>query len=477
MPNHSHRAVCAVLVIAVFLSFLPSSAQAAYRPVSSVVLTIGSPSMVVNEFTFPVDPGDSRVTPVVDPAWDRALVPVRCIVEQTGGDVTWAGTTKTVTVSLAGRRVEMTVGSPRARVDGRQVWIDSDHRVVPTISCGRTMAPARFVAESLGGMALWRASDRTITLTLPKQMISVMDMCGHTVTVPRRVIRIATVSSVATQLVFAVAAQDRLVVATFGPSVKGKAMGLIYPRMKDVPSAGDQNAANIETLLAARPDVVLTEDGAAFDRMIAAGLPAYAFSAEKQGELADAIKRLGSLTGHVAEAGSTVALLSAKMSGIREAVDTVPDSMLPRVYMAGSGILKTFGGDFFQTLMVRAAGGVSVSEQLPGGKIDVSPEQILVWNPDVIILTSYTRDSVQDVLNNPKLQNVAAIREKRVYLMPKYVVSWDMPVPESFLGTMWLAKKLHPDIMRFDMAEEIRRFYRQVYDFTVPEADVDVLAS
>jgi iron complex transport system substrate-binding protein len=119
---------------------------------------------------------------------------------------------------------------------------------------------------------------------------------------------------------------------------------------------------------------------------------------------------------------------------------------------------------------------VSVSGQLTGGKIDVSPEQVLVWNPDVIILTSYTQDTVSDVLANPKLQNVAAVRNHRVYVMPKYVVSWDMPVPESFLGTMWLAHKLYPDQVRFDMPAEITRFYKQFYGFTVPAADVSALS-
>jgi iron complex transport system substrate-binding protein len=147
-----------------------------------------------------------------------------------------------------------------------------------------------------------------------------------------------------------------------------------------------------------------------------------------------------------------------------------------KVYVAGTGIFKTFAGDFFQTFMVRSAGGVSVSEQLTGGKVGVSPEQVLIWNPDVIILTSYTLDTVSDVLANPKLQNVAAVRDHRVYVMPRYVVSWDMPVPESFLGTMWLAHKLYPDQVRFDMSAEITQFYQQFYGFTVPAADLAALS-
>lgn len=478
MHTRMLRSICFVfLAAAMLVGGLPFTAvKAAYQPVSSVTLTVGSSTMTVNGFSFPVDPANPKVTPIVEAAWDRALVPIRNVVELTGGDVAWVPATRLVRLSLASHVVELSVGGARARVDGRMVWIDADHRVVPTIVLGRVMVPVRFSAESLGGLATWSAQSRTITLTLPKQMQQVTDMMGHTVMVPRRVIRIATTSPIATQLVFAVGAQNQLVAANFGPAVKGKAMGLIYPRMSQVSDAGNQNEANIETLLAAHPDIVLTEEGTTLAQMKAVGLPAYAFSAEQPGQLTDAITRMGALTGHVAEAAASVSLLTTRMKTITDAVARVEPAMRLKVYVAGTGIFKTFAGDFFQTFMVRNAGGISVSEALTGGKVDVSPEQVLIWNPDVIILTSYTKDTVSDVLANPKLQNVAAVQNKRVYVMPKYIVSWDMPVPESFLGTMWLAQKLYPDLVHFDMAAEIAQFYRQFYGFTVPAADLAALS-
>ena len=471
------RSLLVALTVAILVSAVPcTQVRAAYRPVSSIVLTVGSPTMVVNGFAFPVDASDTSVAPLVDARWNRAVVPIRSIVEMTGGDVTWNAKTATVHLALSGHAVDVTVGKATARVDGRTTWLDTDHRVVPAIVHGRVMIPIRFAAESLGGLAVWTAARGTITLTLPKQMVEVTDMAGNKVTVPRRVIRIATVSATATQLIFAVGAQDQLVAAKFGPAVKGKAMALIFPRMSQIPDAGDQNTANIESLLAVRPDIVLTEAGSMLTALKAAGLPAYAFSAEQPGQLVDGITRMGQLTGRVQQAQKAVDLLNSRMKMVTDAVAAVQAAQRPRVYVAGSGIFKTFGGDFFQTFMVRNAGGVSVSEGISGGKIDVSPEQVLAWNPDVIILTSYTQDTVSSVLANPKLQNVAAVINKRVYVMPKYIVSWDMPVPESFLGTLWLARTLYPDRLHIDLATEIVTFYQQFYGFTVPPADVQALS-
>jgi len=478
MHTRMFHSICLVLIVAALVAAGMSSVRAssAYQPVSSILLTVGSSTMTVNGFEFPVDPANAKVTPIVEAAWDRALVPIRNVVELTGGDVTWMPATRVVRLALADHVVELTVGSARAKVDGRTVWIDTNHRVVPTIVLGHVMIPVRFAAESLGGLAFWSLQNRTITLTLPKQMEQVTDMMGHTVRVPRRVVRIATTSPIATQLVFAVGAQNQLVAANFGPAVKGKAMGLIYPRMSQVPDAGNANTVNIESLLAVHPDIVLTEEGSTLAQMKAVGLPAYAFSAEQPGQLMDAITRMGALTGHAAQATASVSLLTTKMKTITDAVASIETAKRLKVYVAGTGIFKTFAGDFFQTFMVRNAGGVSVSEALTGGKIDVSPEQVLVWNPDVIILTSYTKDTVGDVLANPKLQNVAAVQNKRVYVMPKYIVSWDMPVPESFLGTMWLAQKLYPDRVHFNLTVEIAQFYKQFYGFTVPVADLTALS-
>jgi len=66
---------------------------------------------------------------------------------------------------------------------------------------------------------------------------------------------------------------------------------------------------------------------------------------------------MGQLTGRVQQAQKAVDLLNSRMKTVTDAVAAVQAAQRPRVYVAGSGIFKTFGGDFFQTFMVRNAGG------------------------------------------------------------------------------------------------------------------------
>src|SRR5664280_3707078 len=188
MYTRVYRSICLVLIVTAMLvvGFPSITARAAYQPVSSIVLTVGSPTMTVNGFSFPIDAANSKVVPVVEAVWDRALMPIRDVVELTGGSVTWTPAAKTVRLSLESHVVELTVGNANARVDGRTVWIDTDHRVAPTIILDHVMIPVRFAAESLGGLATWTVQSRMITLTLRKQMTQVTAMMEHIVTGRRR---------------------------------------------------------------------------------------------------------------------------------------------------------------------------------------------------------------------------------------------------------------------------------------------------
>jgi len=152
----------------------------------------------------------------------------------------------------------------------------------------------------------------------------------------------------------------------------------------------------------------------------------------------------GKLTRKSEQAESANKYFKEKLSYIKDKTSNYSGEKKVRVYISGSKLLGTFGKDYFQTFMIENSGGISVSGEVSGGKIDISLEQLLAWNPDVIILTQYTPDSVEEVISNTALAAVKAVKDKRVFKLPSYIVSWDTPVPESFLGTMWIANKLYP---------------------------------
>jgi len=83
---------------------------------------------------------------------DRTYVPVRFLSEALGADVAWDEATKTVTVTKGDKTVVLVIGSTIAKVNGADVQMD----VAPEIAgVGRTMLPARWVAEGLGYQVGW----------------------------------------------------------------------------------------------------------------------------------------------------------------------------------------------------------------------------------------------------------------------------------------------------------------------------------
>ena len=118
-------------------------------------------------------------------------------------------------------------------------------------------------------------------------------------------------------------------------------------------------------------------------------------------------------------------------------------------------------GEMLQTECLRLAGADNVACGLKGFWCDVSPEQVAVWNPDVIFLGS-SKDSydVDKVLKGSQFKTVTAVRQRRVYAFPSNVGWWDWPAPHCVLGVLWSAKTLYPErFADIDMRKVADDFY------------------
>jgi iron complex transport system substrate-binding protein len=127
----------------------------------------------------------------------------------------------------------------------------------------------------------------------------------------------------------------------------------------------------------------------------------------------------------------------------------------------------------YQTQLIEAAGGVSVSADLSGSWNTVSLEQILVWNPDVIVIPPYGSVTVADILGSEDWQSVSAVRAGRVLKMPRVFGTMDTPLPESLLGVVWLSSVFYPERAIFDARVEAADFYQTYYGYTLSSAEAD----
>ncbi len=131
-------------------------------------------------------------------------------------------------------------------------------------------------------------------------------------------------------------------------------------------------------------------------------------------------------------------------------------------------MLSTAGDAMYQSDMIRNAGGINAAAEITDTYwAEISYEQLLAWNPEVIILAADAAYSVEDVLADEVLADCTAVKNGAVYRIPNAIESWDSPVPGSVLGSLWLASVLHGDV--YPAAEyeaAVTEFYETFYGFT-----------
>jgi iron complex transport system substrate-binding protein len=145
-----------------------------------------------------------------------------------------------------------------------------------------------------------------------------------------------------------------------------------------------------------------------------------------------------------------------------------------RVYYVAAGTpLNTDGANTMSADWIQQAGGINVAAAagIDGMNRTVSMEQIMLWNPEVII--SSTHIAAATILSNPQWANVEAVRQHRVYVNPKALYLWARNSSETALQTLWAARTIHPELFGdIDMNRETRSFYRSFFHYQLNDAEL-----
>lgn len=123
-----------------------------------IILQIDNPNMTVGDVKKEIDPGIGT-KPIIENS--RTLLPVRAVVEEMNGNVSWNGDTREVTLKKGGSTIILTIDSTTAYLNGNVQTLDS----APIIRDGRTLLPIRFIAESFGYNVEWEPNERLVTIS------------------------------------------------------------------------------------------------------------------------------------------------------------------------------------------------------------------------------------------------------------------------------------------------------------------------
>jgi iron complex transport system substrate-binding protein len=243
---------------------------------------------------------------------------------------------------------------------------------------------------------------------------------------------------------------------------------------------GRGNTANLEVVLSLKPDLILDvgSTNPTFVSLAArvqeqTGIP-YALLDGRFAATAATYRALGALT-HRRDAAEALARYADEtIATIRQRVAGIPEEKRPRVYYArGPRGLETGLGGSINVETIEFLGARNVAAERKGGLAVVSVEQVLLWNPDVIV--TIDQDFAVNVRRDPVWAEVAAVRSGRVHLSPKLPFGWvDFPpAANRLIGLWWLAKILYPEQFPEDLRTLTRDFYTRFYHVTPDAAQIE----
>jgi iron complex transport system substrate-binding protein len=152
---------------------------------------------------------------------------------------------------------------------------------------------------------------------------------------------------------------------------------------------------------------------------------------------------------------------------VSQRIADMPPEQRPRVYYArGPRGLETALGGSINVETIEYLGARNVAGDRRGGLAQVSLEQVLQWNPDVIV--TIDRDFAASVGRDPTWRSVTAVAAGRVHLAPKLPFGWvDFPPSVNrLIGLWWLAKIFYPTRFTEDLPALTREFYTTFYHVT-----------
>lgn len=297
--------------------------------------------------------------------------------------------------------------------------------------------------------------------------VTVTDQAGREVTIEQESENIVSGYYIATSMLIALDQTSKLTGIENGAG-KRTIYSLSAPELIDLPAMGTMKAFDLEACATLEPDLVIlplrqADTASTLEEL---GYTVLFVNPESPDLLAESIALLGAATGSDERAQSLQSYIDTSLADLTTAIG---DEEAPSVYIAGnSALLKTAGPRMYQHEMILRAGGRNAAEELGDSYwAEISYEQLLAWDPDFILLASDAEYSVEDVLNDSNLQGMRAIENGNVFQLPGNIESWDSPVPASFLGSLYLATKLHPEkYSEASYQASVKEFYETFYGFT-----------
>ena len=316
----------------------------------------------------------------------------------------------------------------------------------------------------------------------------ITDMAGRKVTVPaaENIESVFSAGPVAAIFLYMVA-PDKLLGWNY--ELNDVEKSIILDKYQDLPNFGMGDAVNYEAVIAANPTIAINS-GKINDAMVSdcdalsesLGIPVVAVDNELNNS-AEAFRFMGELLG-VEDHAEELAQYAEQVFTDINALSDIPEEKKVSVYFGnGEDSLETAprGSQHAQILDAINAVNVADLELGDGSRVQISAEQLLAWDPDVIVVNGEPKadksgnSAVEDILSNPDYASLKAVQDQKVYGTPNAPFSWvDRPAgPNRLIGMRWFSALIYPEYIKCDINEEIHKFFDLFYHVDLSDEQLE----
>jgi iron complex transport system substrate-binding protein len=303
--------------------------------------------------------------------------------------------------------------------------------------------------------------------------LTLIDMAGRTVTIPQPVERVVSTFPEETRVLVEVGGADKLVGVSsylsdeiYAPNFL---MLIAYPQLKELPGTGSYRDPNFEQIVSLYPDVVISGNSGpenADTIQEKTGVPTVAISAKfeytGEGGAFEAYRLAGAVVGNEDEAEELITFIEDELDKVKQITSEISEDERIKVYYLCFDLTQPYSA--YEP--IELAGGINVARIGPEASVTVSEEQIIKWNPDVILIhstsKSHSMGTVEDILSDPELQSINAIKDGRVYYSKGGYVGGNPA--SAVVEVLYMSKLFYPEEFEdMDVEAEGNRILERFY--------------
>ena len=317
--------------------------------------------------------------------------------------------------------------------------------------------------------------------TSPPATITIKDCAGRQVEIPAKVNRIACLCPDAAYTLAMFDQGDKIVAVVNGIK-RDIILTDMYPAIKDLPMPKSSGVINIEELISTKPDVVfvkrdISSSDAEVEKLKKVKIPFLVVDYNNIKEQQYAAEMIGKVVGETEKAKQYTQYYQDCINRVKERTQDIDSQQRVRVYHSINEATRTDVAGSLSDEWLQAAGAYNVSSQeklrLLEGKYFASLEQILLWNPEVILVNE--TGVANYILTNKQWAPLQAVKQQKVLQLPNGLSRWGHPSsPETPLAILWTAQTLYPDrFADMDMVVESKSFYKAFFGLELSDEVVN----